>query len=201
MPSESPLCSRLPAAWGARLALLIVALGGLFFASGAPSASSATIVTVDVDNYWFCDSSFQIGVCKTDIAVGDTVRWNFLNVADLHTTTHCGANCNTPTATPLFDSPLSNAGDHFDFTFTEDGSYLYYCEVHPIEMRGIITVHSGVGGIAELAPPGARVPIDASGGGSLGNDLGLLIGAASAAAAVVALALGGAVWRLRTRRS
>ena len=36
-----------------------------------------------------------------------------------------------PEADGLFDSEMMSAGDVFEFTFTEVGSYDYYCTFHP----------------------------------------------------------------------
>jgi hypothetical protein len=72
-----------------------------------------------------------------------------------HTTTHCGANCSSPTATPLWDSPVIQNGN-YSYTFNTPGTYLYYCEVHGTQMVGAVTVAGGVGGetlLADIAAP------------------------------------------------
>lgn len=96
--------------------------------------------TVQVGDIWFCDDSFQGGVCESTISAGDTVVWDF-DGSDLpHTTTECGASCDAPTESPIWDSGLIGDGSTFEYTFSEPGTFLYYCEVHPTLQRGIIIV-------------------------------------------------------------
>jgi len=103
-----------------------------------PHGARAAEITIDTGNFWFCDSSFQDGVCDTTIQVGDTVTWNW--VEGNHTTTECGADCDNPTATPLWDAPLNSSNTTFSRTFDTPGTYLYLCSFHPILMRGRIIV-------------------------------------------------------------
>ena len=98
-------------------------------------------VTVDVGEYWFCDPSYQSGVCETTVDVGGTVVWDFDQALAPHTATDCGADCDAPTATPLWDSGLLTSGT-FAQTFDSPGSFLYYCSVHPDTMRGRIVVNA-----------------------------------------------------------
>ena len=103
-----------------------------------PHGARAAEITIDTGNFWFCNSSFQNGVCDTTIQVGDTVTWNW--VEGNHTTTECGADCDDPTATPLWDAPLNSSDTSFSRTFDTAGTYLYLCSFHPILMRGRIIV-------------------------------------------------------------
>jgi hypothetical protein len=112
----------------------------------APAAAVQT-VTIEVGDVWFCDESFQGGVCDTVIYIGDTVVWDFSPAELPHTTTECGVSCDDPTDTPVWDSDLMpNVDDplnprfQFEFTFNETGTYLYYCVIHPILHRGRIFV-------------------------------------------------------------
>src|ERR1041385_4994766 len=58
------------------------------------------------------------------IQVGDTVQWNF--VSSGHTTTS-----GTPGSPDgLWDSGIQNPGSTFSFTFTEAGSFPYFCTPH-----------------------------------------------------------------------
>jgi plastocyanin len=111
----------------------------LFASSGAASAATTT---VQVGDLWFCGSSFKGAVCETTITAGDTVVWNFAGAQNSHTVTECGAGCNDATATPLFNSGLIADGSTFQFTFTSAGTYLYFCRVHPLDMRGRIVVQA-----------------------------------------------------------
>ena len=175
--------------WAPRSASL---LGFLVFVAlmVGPStpAAAATTVVVPSGDFWFCDSSFQGGVCETKIQVGDTVEWDFSPSLSFHTVTDCGEDCNFPTATPLWDSG-STLGGSFQFTFTTPGTYPYYCEIHPFTMQGQIIVNQPVGGfVVDLDSGQERLETARPGGGYLVA----LAGAALSLMAVVAL--GGAAW-------
>jgi len=61
------------------------------------------------------------------VSVGDTVQWD-----NADSTVHTVTSGMPPTdATGVFDSEMMMAGDSFEFTFTEAGSYDYYCTFHP----------------------------------------------------------------------
>ena len=61
------------------------------------------------------------------VSVGDTVLWD-----NADTTVHTVTSGIPPTdATGVFDSEMMMAGDSFEFTFTEAGTYDYYCTFHP----------------------------------------------------------------------
>ncbi len=171
----------------------VVVFAALMAIPSTPAAAATTVV-VPVGDFWFCDPSFQGGVCETKIQVGDTVVWDFNGSFSFHTTTDCGADCNFPTATPLWHSGLLLGGS-FQFTFNQQGTYLYYCAVHPFTMQGQITVNQPVGGFVvdlELGQEGLETA-QASGSAHLS----VLAGTALGLVAVVAL--GGAVWYARVR--
>jgi plastocyanin len=69
------------------------------------------------------------------VAKGATVTWSNDDSA-AHTVTS-----GTPTGGPdgLFDSSIFMAGNSFEFTFDDAGTYDYFCMVHPW-MAGIINV-------------------------------------------------------------
>lgn len=61
------------------------------------------------------------------ISVGDTVQWD-----NADNTIHTVTSGQPPAdATGVFDSEMMSSGDSFEFTFTEAGSYDYYCTFHP----------------------------------------------------------------------
>ena len=65
--------------------------------------------------------TFQFFPKTITISVGETVRWtNHLNYQDKKARVQVFARHNN-----LFRSPYLNYGDYFDYTFEEDGSYLY----------------------------------------------------------------------------
>jgi len=62
-----------------------------------------------------------------DIAVGTTVLWENADNT-MHTATSGSPNSG---ADGVFDSDILSAGDTFEFTFTNAGTYDYYCILHP----------------------------------------------------------------------
>ena len=61
-----------------------------------------------------------------DTTIGTTVAWD-----NTDNTVHTVTSGKDPEADGLFDSEMMSAGDMFKFTFTEAGSYNYYCTFHP----------------------------------------------------------------------
>jgi amicyanin len=85
---------------------------------------AAATATVQIDNFNFTPKELSI-------KAGTTVTW--VNNDDVpHTATAEGD-------TPLFDSKALDTDDKYSFTFTQPGTYHYYCKVHP-HMRGTIVV-------------------------------------------------------------
>ena len=131
----------------------LLALAGMLFAAPPQRAAAATI-TVPVGNYWFCSSSSEGSVCETTIQAGDTVVWDFSGAVYPHTSTACDASCSSPASPPLWDSGMLSSGA-FQFTFTQAGTYLYRCELHPDLMQGRIVVQAGP---TSTAPPAGQTP-------------------------------------------
>jgi plastocyanin len=67
---------------------------------------------------------------KLRIAPGDTVQWTNSGNSP-HTTT---------SSTGLWNSGTLNPGDFFSLTFTNVGSFPYFCQVHGVSMSGTINV-------------------------------------------------------------
>ena len=132
----------------AALAVVTALVGAFMAVSSAPAVAQET-TTVAVGDLFFCDESFQSGVCETTVTIGDTVAWNFSDAALPHTTSACGASCDAPDETPLWDSGIIDDGSAFEFTFDEAGTFLYRCDIHPAQMRGQIVVEE-----AQVEPPG-----------------------------------------------
>jgi plastocyanin len=104
------------------LAAVLVLIAWLL---SAPPVRAAE-VAVDISDF-----AFQPGTVT--IQVGDTVTWtNNDSVAHTATSTDDPA---------LFDGGMA-PGESFSFTFTEAGSFAYFCEIHP-EMEGTVVVESG----------------------------------------------------------
>lgn len=97
-------------------------------ASGTPAAAgdtaeSADEVAVEIVNYTFPE--------QLEVAVGTTVTWTNMD-SDPHTVT---SNPNGD----AFQSGTLREGETFSFTFTEAGTYEYFCEFHA-EMEGTVVV-------------------------------------------------------------
>ena len=125
---------------------LLAAAGALFGALSfvGPHDASATgeTVTIPVGDNWFCSDIYETDPCVTTISTGDTVEWDFNNTLNAHTTTECGPSC--PPAmgyAPVWDSGVLNSGT-FSHTFSNTGTFYYYCEVHPFQ-EGTIIVEAG----------------------------------------------------------
>jgi len=74
-------------------------------------------------------SNFQFSPATIEIVAGETAQWvNNDNVP--HTII---ADDNS------FQSPTLQAGESFNFTFTQAGTFNYHCSIHPT-MKGTITV-------------------------------------------------------------
>ena len=73
---------------------------------------------------------------EINVAIGATVSWSNDDSA-AHTVTSGSVTAGT---TGVFDSSLFMAGDVFEFTFDEAGTYDYFCMVHPW-MTGIVNVN------------------------------------------------------------
>lgn len=130
---------------------LVLALAGgsgaLVASLTAGTASADTTVTVQVGDFWFCNSSFEDGLCETDIHVGDTVVWDFSQATAPHTSTSQSSGWDSGTITP---------GGTYQFRFTQPGTYLYNCTIHPMQMRGSIVVAAAAA--TPTSPPSGQTP-------------------------------------------
>jgi plastocyanin len=178
-------------------ALLAAAAAAALLALAAPGASAQSDVTVAVGDIYFCASDYQGGVCDTEITVGDTVVWDFAGATLPHTTTACGASCDAPTASPLWNSGVLTGSGTFAFTFDEPGNYAYYCQIHPALQRGRIIVADDATPLPPVdlaAPPtstpGPGLPPGGQGPATSAFEAALLaIAAATGLAGVSAIAL------------
>lgn len=151
-PSPSPSRTlKSFASFAVRPAVLALFAFALLIGTPAPSAEGAT-VDILVGDFWFCSAGFQGGACPTTISVGDTVSWDFPPPGIFtHTTTDCAGNCESlPFGTEWDSGLVAVGGPKFQHTFTSTGVFPYRCSVHPLLMRGQITVTGAVGGVAEL---------------------------------------------------
>jgi len=122
------------------MALAAFVAGLALAAPGQAQEEPVQQVSILVGDLWFCDASFQSGVCETTITAGDTVLWDFSSSQLPHDAAECGGSCDDPTSSPLWESGIIDDGSSFQFTFAQPGSYLYFCTIHPVEMRGRLVV-------------------------------------------------------------
>ncbi len=87
------------------------------------SGSSGGGVEVSIENFAF-------GPDDLTVSVGDTITWTNDENGIPHTTTADEG---------LWDSATLRPDDTFAFTFTEAGTFTYFCSIHPA-MRAMITV-------------------------------------------------------------
>lgn len=82
--------------------------------ASAPSPTDVTPVAVTIDNFKFSTASLEV-------PKGTRVTWT--NQDDVpHTVT---------STTKAFKSSMLDTGDQFSFTFTDAGTYEYFCSMHP----------------------------------------------------------------------
>ena len=97
----------------------MIVVGGVALHPDAPLPDTGSVSIID--------KSFRPGTIA--IATGGTVEWAN-DDGEAHTVTATDGG---------FDSGILNGGGTFSQTFTEAGSYPYFCAIHP-EMTGTVTV-------------------------------------------------------------
>jgi glucose/arabinose dehydrogenase len=101
----------------------------------------ATSETVDIqveNNRFDADDNDTTQVDTVTINAGQTVRWMWQ--AGIHTITS-GESSLDPDVGILFDEPSNTGNRSFEFTFTEVGTFPYFCRFHEVlNMKGIIEV-------------------------------------------------------------
>ena len=107
-------------------------------AAGASEDASAPAVTIE---------AIAFDPPTLDVSVGDTVTWTNRDAAVKHTVTSGmpgdkgvpGLDQAKPDKPDgVFDGPLADDGDTFEFTFTEQGTFEYFCRVHPVMTARIV---------------------------------------------------------------
>lgn len=92
------------------------------------------------------------------------MQWNI--VEGVHTVYECGGNWNRANgcAGAAWSSDILQAGEIFSRRFSTAGTFYYLCTLHPLTMRGVITVegNAALNPIAPAAPstgnPGVSSP-------------------------------------------
>ena len=90
-------------------------------------------------NIGFVDS--VSGTSQSNIPVGTTVQWNWLNGPHSSTSGTCNAsNCVAGSVGgELWDSGQRSTGS-FTYTFNNVGTFTYFCTVHNVMMQGLVNV-------------------------------------------------------------
>ena len=102
------------------LAALVLALAAGFFVAASVQAA---------DDHQVVIKSFAYGPKEITVPVGTAVTW--LNKDnEVHTVVSKNGK---------FRSSALDTDDSFTFTFTEPGTYAFFCSLHP-QMTGIVTV-------------------------------------------------------------
>ena len=98
-------------------------------------------------------SQLTFSPATINIDVGDTVLWTVTGIG--HTTTS-GVPGN-PNGVWKSPGTFMRVGESFDFPFTQEGSFPYFCELHP-SMRGMVNVGEAARGTTALPPPATSAP-------------------------------------------
>ncbi|MFE0025013.1 cupredoxin family copper-binding protein [Amycolatopsis sp. NPDC059021] len=118
-----------------------IVLAGLLLACGvlawSPRPASAAAQQVMMENYAY-------GPAALTVRAGDTVTWMQHDEAP-----HDVVTTSAPVA---FRSPKLSQGQSWSYTFTQPGTYSYYCSVHP-DMRATVTVLAAPATAAPAPPP------------------------------------------------
>ena len=131
----------------------VVVCGVVVLGVVGAAAVVAASVPVAAVNYEFNPSSITI-------SVGDTVVWTMSGDGHTVRSGTVGAdNIGHPSDGPL-DSGFKGPGESYSFTFAEAGTYQYFCEIHPEQMTGTVTV---VAAPASESPPSAIASASSAG--------------------------------------
>ena len=101
------------------VALALLVAGGIY---GVAATVEQAAVTID---------GFAFGPDAITVKRGTTVTWT--NKDDEPHTVVSAAD------TAVWKSPALDTDDHFSFTFTDPGTYKYFCSIHP-RMQGTVVV-------------------------------------------------------------
>lgn len=105
--------------WALVVALALM-LAGLAVAASAQS--TADLIEVRIDN-------FSFGPTEVTVPAGTTVTW----------TNHDDIPHTVVSTDKVFKSKVLDTDDRFSFTFSDPGTYPYFCSIHP-KMTGKVVV-------------------------------------------------------------
>ena len=95
-----------------------------------PPQATTTTTTATVGGSEVSIENFVFGPSDLAVSVGDTIVWTNDETAVGHTATSDDG---------LWDSKVLSPGETFEFTFTEAGTFTYFCTIHP-SMQASVTV-------------------------------------------------------------
>ncbi|MBY0309185.1 MAG: hypothetical protein K2Q09_10625 [Phycisphaerales bacterium] len=147
--------------------LLTATVFGAAVALGAASAPADTVNVYIFDREYSQNNPQSVPPTQLPndptINVGDTVRW--VLVGGFHTVDSCSGMTESFSSGPMF-----TAGAAFDHTFTQAGSFGYYCQFHGFDngngtgggMAGVVTVQAATPACpADLGEQGGAAGQDA----------------------------------------
>ncbi len=115
--------------------MLLVGLvaGAVFLAACSSSSGDESPTTVGAPaggDSAVSIENFAFGPGDITVSVGDTITWTNDEASVGHTTTSDDG---------IWNSALLKPGETFEQTFTEAGTFTYFCSIHP-SMKASITV-------------------------------------------------------------
>ncbi len=135
------------------LAAGLLAAAGLVLAAVHPAGSQTGTPPAQVT---VANNDFSPD--PVSITAGGTVRWTFAGPDLNHTVTSDDSSPQAFESDPGEMAPLHTAGDTFDVTFPNPGSYEYLCRVHPMTMRAVVVVAAALPPTTTTAPTATTAP-------------------------------------------
>jgi plastocyanin len=132
-------------ALGALTAIAAIAVTALHLQQDTVVAQPAAAVSI---------KDFAFNPATITVATGTTVRWSHDDAAP-HTVTSGAPDASNKGED--FDSGRLTNGGMFAFTFTQEGTFPYFCEIHP-RMIGMVEVTAGAVSPPSGGTPGAPIP-------------------------------------------
>lgn len=120
----------------------MVALVALVALTGGARLSAQAAAAVTIKDFAFTPTPLTV-------ATGTTVTWTHDDVVQHNVVSGAPDAANAGEA---FRSPVMNRGGQYSFTFTQEGTFPYFCSIHP-RMRGVVEVRAA--GQAAAQPSGA----------------------------------------------
>jgi plastocyanin len=129
--------------------LLAVVLAGCCSAGGKPNRASAVATPSPTAPAGAPDAVsihlVAFDPARLEVAAGTTVTWTQTDEGSIHTVTSGtvetdATGATTADADARFDSGQLTHGERFSFTFSEPGTYPYFCVIHQATMRGEVSV-------------------------------------------------------------